>query len=421
MALLNSSKSSRTVLHGFSRLYFHDQIAKSTWANGVFPHRFSSKPDLHAPFCRIPFRNHGGNNPSLGFSYFHSLGSEIASKPSKKSLTFSPLSEKLSPREFFRFYSHEPTQRGFSLIGSSGSTKKVVPSIRLQQFSSEAQRKFFSFMRSSEPGKVFSREFSKLLARPLEAVRSTFSGYREATALHIEAFWKRNYLVLVGAVGVGLCLLLWRIMFGVANMFVGLSEGMAKYGFLALASAIVAFTGIYVRSRFTVNPDRVYRMAMRRLNTSAGILEVMGAPLSGTDVRAYVMSGGGLRIKNFKPRLSSKRCFLIFPISGSERKGLVSVEVKKKKGQYDMRLLAVDIPVTTGADQRLFLVGNEEEYKIGGGLIYELRDPIIKAMAAEKEFEDIDQKEEEEEAERELQEEERKRQEEIEKLERGSS
>lgn len=93
------------------------------------------------------------------------------------------------------------------------------------------------------------------------------------------------------------------------------------------------FKGLYVRSRFTVNPDKVYRIAMRRLNTSAGILEVMGAPLSGTDLRAYVMSGGGLTVKNFKPRLRSKRCFLIFPIRGSERKGLVSVEVKKKKGQ----------------------------------------------------------------------------------------
>lgn len=72
---------------------------------------------------------------------------------------------------------------------------------------------------------------------------------------------------------------------------------------------------------------------MRKLNTSAGILEVMGAPLSGTDLRAYIMSGGGLTLKNFKPRLDKKRCFLIFPIRGSERKGLVSVEVKKKKGQ----------------------------------------------------------------------------------------
>lgn len=74
---------------------------------------------------------------------------------------------------------------------------------------------------------------------------------------------------------------------------------------------------------------------MTRLNTSAATLEVMGAPLSGSDIRAYVMSGGGITLKKFKPSMRSKRCFLFFPIRGSERKGLVSVEVKKKKGQVN--------------------------------------------------------------------------------------
>lgn len=90
---------------------------------------------------------------------------------------------------------------------------------------------------------------------------------------------------------------------------------------------------VVTRARYMINPDAVYRIAMRKLNTSAAVLEVMGAPLTGTDVRAYVMSGGGLRFKNFRPRLSGKRCFLIFPITGGERRGLVSIEVKKKKGQ----------------------------------------------------------------------------------------
>ena len=45
------------------------------------------------------------------------------------------------------------------------------------------------------------------------------------------------------------------------------------------------------------------------------------------------MSGGGPKLKDFKFKLGGKRCFLIFPIKGSERRGLVSVEVKKKKGQ----------------------------------------------------------------------------------------
>ncbi|KAM3347122.1 hypothetical protein ACQJBY_021225 [Aegilops geniculata] len=242
------------------------------------------------------------------------------------------------------------------------------------------------------------------LGRPVEAAKNAAARYREAVGLQVEAFWRRNYLLLVGAGGVIVCIALWRVMFGIASTFVGLSEGMAKYGFLALATAMVAFAGMYARARFTINPDKVYRIAMTMLNTSAAILEVMGAPLAGTDVRAYVMSGGGPKLKDFKFRVGGKRCFLIFPIKGSERKGLVSVEVKKKKGQYDMKLLAVDIPMATGPDQRLFLVGDEQEYKVGGGLISELRDPIVKAMAAEKEFDYLDEREDAEDERREREE-----------------
>ncbi|OEL30260.1 hypothetical protein BAE44_0008718 [Dichanthelium oligosanthes] len=259
----------------------------------------------------------------------------------------------------------------------------------------------------------------KGLGRPVEAAKSAAARYREAVGLQAEAFWRRNYMILVGAGGVIVCVALWRIMFGIASTFVGLSEGMAKYGFLALATAIVAFAGIYARARLTINPDKVYRMAMTKLNTSAAILEVMGAPLTGTDVRAYVMSGGGPKLKDFKFKLGGKRCFLIFPIKGSERKGLVSVEVKKKKGQYDMKLLAVDIPMASGPDQRLFLVGDEQEYKVGGGLISELRDPIVKAMAAEKEFDYLDDEEDAEDERREREEaEQRQREEEEEALRR---
>uniref|UniRef100_A0A804MZG7 Uncharacterized protein n=1 Tax=Zea mays TaxID=4577 RepID=A0A804MZG7_MAIZE len=173
----------------------------------------------------------------------------------------------------------------------------------------------------------------KGLGRPMEAARSAAARYRAAVGLQVEAFWRRNYMILVGAGAVVVCVALWRIMFGIASTFVGLSEGMAKYGFLALATALVAFAGMYARARLTINPDKVYRLAMTKLNTSAAILEVMGAPLTGTDVRAYVMSGGGPKLKDFKFKLGSKRCFLIFPIKGSERRGLVSVEFKKKKGQ----------------------------------------------------------------------------------------
>ncbi|KAF2604436.1 hypothetical protein F2Q70_00024790 [Brassica cretica] len=73
-----------------------------------------------------------------------------------------------------------------------------------------------------------------------------------------------------------------------------------------------------------------------------------------------MMSGGGITFKKFNPTIRSKHCFLLLHVQGSERKGLVSVEVKKKKGQYDMKLLAVDIPMASGSDQRLYLIGDEE-------------------------------------------------------------
>lgn len=88
--------------------------------------------------------------------------------------------------------------------------------------------------------------------------------------------------------------------------------------------------------------------------------------------------------------------------------------------QYDMKLLAVDVPMASGPDQRLYLIGDEEEYRVGGGLISVLRDPVVKAMAATKEFDDLDEIEEEEDAERERQEAERKIREEIEKVENSS-
>ncbi|XP_022743381.1 uncharacterized protein LOC111294367 [Durio zibethinus] len=362
----------------------------------------SSSSRLVAAFLKHHFNrhqvNHFGIPSSSSANVFHQL-------PSNPSCPIAGLSQFQ-----FRFAHHQ----------TLATPLRNLYVAKPNPFSSSGLR-FFSF-KTSNSGKKFNANFTKnVFQSPANTFTSTLSRYREAIGLHFDAFFKRNYLFLFGVGGVLLCALLWRIMFGIADTFVGLSEGMAKYGFLALSAAIVSFAGLYIYSRLRINPDKVYRMAMRRLNTAAGILEVMGAPLTGTDLRAYVMSGDGVTLKNFKPRLRSKRCFLIFPIQGSERKGLVSVEVKKKKGKYDMKLLAVDIPMASGPDQRLFLIGDEKEYKVGGGLINELRDPVVKAMAATKEFDDLDQVEEEKDAERELQEAERKRREEIEKLEKGGN
>lgn len=60
-------------------------------------------------------------------------------------------------------------------------------------------------------------------------------------------------------------------------------------------------------------------------------VQVMGAPLAGSDVRAQVMTGGGLRLKALQPRLRSRRLQMIFPLRGSQHRGLVSLEAKRRR------------------------------------------------------------------------------------------
>lgn len=91
-------------------------------------------------------------------------------------------------------------------------------------------------------GNAYGKYVKSAVEKPVTVAKNVFSRYREAAGLQIEAFWKRNSLLFVGAGGLMVCIFLWRVMFGIANTFVGLSEGMAKYGFLALSAAIVAFS-----------------------------------------------------------------------------------------------------------------------------------------------------------------------------------
>ncbi|GAB2288050.1 hypothetical protein Dimus_022395 [Dionaea muscipula] len=396
------TKSSRRIIQGLLRFHFY--LAQT---------QFSTKQVASSPICR-----RFSSTLSNGCSDSSTLAAQNQSELGLQLLVSRRISSNVVLRSNLNCVSLSLGIPCRNL--SSGNLKRSSISCRTVVFGGLYidPLRVGHFSLRNIGAKASGNAVQKVVAKPISAVKSVFSRYREAVGLQIEGFWKRNYLFVVGAGGLASCILLWRIMFGIANTFVGLSEGMAKYGFLALSSAIVAFAGLYIRSRYTINPDRVYRMAMRKLNTSASILEVMGAPLTGTDLRAYVMSGGGLTMYKFKPRLRSKRCFLIFPIRGSERRGLVSIEVKKKKGQHDIKLLAVDIPMASGPEQRLFLVGDEEEYRIGGGLVGELRDPMVKAMAATKEFEKLEEIEEEEEVEREMQEAERKHQDDIARLER---
>ena len=62
-------------------------------------------------------------------------------------------------------------------------------------------------------------------------------------------------------------------------------------------------------------------------------------------MRATVLTGGGLRLKGLVPKLRSRRVQMIFPLAGSERRGLVSLEAKKLKAS-----------VSLGAKVQMYLV-----------------------------------------------------------------
>ncbi|XP_024518129.1 uncharacterized protein LOC9662220 isoform X2 [Selaginella moellendorffii] len=198
------------------------------------------------------------------------------------------------------------------------------------------------------------------------------SGYKEAMALRLEAFCRRNRLILLAALGSGMSIVLW------------------KFGLLVLTTSSVVCAGLALRTRHTINPETVYGIVMRKLQSSAGFMEVMGHPVVGGKVRAYFTSGGDLKLQDLRPRLSCKRCFIVFPVQGYERRGMVSSEVIKEGGQYHVKLLAADIPMDT-SDERLYVVGDDRDFEASQGPYFELRDPIFKAIAAEREFDVLDE------------------------------
>ena len=92
-------------------------------------------------------------------------------------------------------------------------------------------------------------------------------------SLQLTAFWQNHSNAIIGGGAVLLCYAIWRTMYRTSQAFVSLSETMAASGFLALAAASVAFGLLWLRRRYAIVPQKVYRQAMYRLNTHPGLLE----------------------------------------------------------------------------------------------------------------------------------------------------
>ena len=226
------------------------------------------------------------------------------------------------------------------------------------------------------------------------------SNLQRAVSLQLEAAWQQHKRKVLGAGLLVLAYTVWRAMRKTASAFIDVSQSLAATGLISLGAAlsIVAVAWLY-RRHFVISPTAVYRSAMLKLDTHPGALEVLGAPLVGSDVRATVTIGGGLKFKGLRPKLRSRRVSMIFPLKGSERQGLVSVEAKKKAGHLKMTLLAVDVPMPAalGGEQRLFIEGGPKAYS-RGGVLDELRRPFLAALTSEDAAEEEDEAEEQREA-----------------------
>ncbi|KAL0401061.1 UNVERIFIED_CONTAM: hypothetical protein Slati_4136000 [Sesamum latifolium] len=122
-----------------------------------------------------------------------------------------------------------------------GVFRKLDPHAKFLQPRSFFAFRYSSFKNREMGSNIFAEDVVK---KPALAFKNMLGRYKEGVGLQIEAFWMRNHLVILGAGGFVVSILLWRVLFGIASTFVGFSEGMAKYGFLALSSAIVAFTAV---------------------------------------------------------------------------------------------------------------------------------------------------------------------------------
>jgi hypothetical protein len=240
---------------------------------------------------------------------------------------------------------------------------------------SNAVRAAAQALRSAPPG----------LQRYLDPLRGRVA-LRRALSLQLEAAWERHSRKALAAGTLLLAYLMFKAMHFSAQAFVDVSESLAAVGVLGLAATGAALGSVWLyRRRLVIDPDAVYRQAMLRLNTHPGVLEVLGAPVAGSAVRASVVTGGGLKFKGLRPKLRSRRVQMIWPLRGAERRGLVSLEAKKRRGQLQVKLLAVDCPqpAALGGEQRIYVEGGPAVYS-RGGVLDELRRPFLAALTSQE-------------------------------------
>lgn len=74
-------------------------------------------------------------------------------------------------------------------------------------------------------------------------------------SLQLTALWQNHGNAAIALGAAGACYGLWRALLGASSVFVDVGDGAATGGMLALAASSVAFGYLYLRRRYTIDPQ----------------------------------------------------------------------------------------------------------------------------------------------------------------------
>lgn len=125
-----------------------------------------------------------------------------------------------------------------------------------------------------------------------EHARRTSLG--QALGLQAVALWQAHSGKISAAAALGAAYLLYKLALPAVALF---SDAPARHPLASKAAAAagsvaaVAGAAAALRARSAIDPGRVYQLAMLKLNSHAGVLEVMGAPLAGAAAARFRLTG----------------------------------------------------------------------------------------------------------------------------------
>ncbi|WIA41303.1 hypothetical protein OEZ86_004903 [Tetradesmus obliquus] len=189
-----------------------------------------------------------------------------------------------------------------------------------------------------------SRAGAKQVAKLVKLVQQT--SLLQAASLQISSTWQSHSTAITSLAAAAATAGLYHLTYSAAAHFVDMSAPGVAFGCVGASAAAVAGLGLYVRSGFMVDPERVYQVAMRKLTQHAGLQEVMGAPLAGSPMRVQLVTRGSWFIpETLLLQRRAPRIHMLFPLSGPLQSGVVSLQAKKLPGgKYAFKSLLVELP-----------------------------------------------------------------------------